>query len=131
MKRKIENVLVRQFITLDTQEMTSFDLDAKNIPLAIIYLPNANHLFVPQYDTGEIWKVSMTSSDMIFKTKPLTTSEISSICPSHDGHRLLLGSEDRTVRMWNIEYLRSSLLGHWFTHKANDPEANVEIRKLR
>jgi len=32
--------------TLDTQEMTSFDLDA-GFPLAIIHLPNANRLFVP------------------------------------------------------------------------------------
>ena len=32
---------------LDTQEMTSFDLDVEGIPSAIIHLPNANRLFVP------------------------------------------------------------------------------------
>jgi len=56
----------------------------------------------------EIWEVSMTSSDMIFKTEPLTTSRIRSICPSRDGHRLLVGSVDGTVRMQNMEDLGSS-----------------------
>jgi len=32
---------------LDTQDMTSFNLDVEDIPLAIIHLPNANYLFVP------------------------------------------------------------------------------------
>jgi len=56
----------------------------------------------------EIWEVSMTSSNMIFKTEPLTTSRIGSICPSRDGHRLLVGSDDGTVRMRNMEDLGSS-----------------------
>ena len=93
---------------LDTQEMTSFDLDVRYIPLAIIHLPNANRLFVPRYDAVEIWEVSMTSSNMIFKTEPLTTSGITSICPSRDGHRLLVGSFDKTVRMRNMEDFGSS-----------------------
>jgi len=92
---------------LDTQEMTSFDLDIY-IPPAIIHLPNANRLFVPRGHTVEIWEVSMTSSDMIFKTEPLNTSGISSICPLRDGHRILVGSVDGTVRMWNMEDLGSS-----------------------
>ena len=50
----------------------------------------------------------MTSSNMIFKTEPLTTSEIRSICPLRDGHRLLVGSGDGTVRMQNMEDLGSS-----------------------
>jgi len=57
----------------------------------------------------EIWEVSMTSSNMIFKTEPLTTSGIRSICPSRDGHRLLVGSIDGTVRMQDMEDLGSSL----------------------
>jgi len=61
---------------LDTQEMSFFDLDVGRIPPAIIHLPNADRLFVPQDDTVEIWEVSITSSDMIFKTKALTTSII-------------------------------------------------------
>jgi len=93
---------------LDTQEMTSFDLDVEDIPPAIIHLPNANRLFVPRNDTMEIWDVSMSSSNMIFKTEPLTTSSITSICPLRDGHRLLVGSRDGTVRMRNMEDLESS-----------------------
>jgi len=93
---------------LDTQEMTSFDLDVKDIPLAIIHLPNANRLFVPRGSTVEIWEVSMTGPNMIFKTEPLTTSWIKSICPLRDGHRLLVGSSDGTVRMRNMEDLGSS-----------------------
>jgi len=93
---------------LDTQEMTSFDLDVEDTPPAIIHLPNANRLFVPRVNTVEIWEVSMTSSNMIFETEPLTTSLISSICPSRDGHRLLVGSWDGTVRMWNMEDFGSS-----------------------
>jgi len=42
---------------------------------------------------------------MIFETEPLTTSYITSICPSRDGHRLLVGSGDGTVRTWNMEDL--------------------------
>ena len=52
----------------------------------------------------------MTGPNMIFKTLPKTTSFIESICPSHDGHRLLVGSEDGTVMMWNMEDLGSSQL---------------------
>jgi len=58
----------------------------------------------------EIWEVSMTSSNMIFKTEPLTTSRIGSICPSRDGQRLLVGSEDGTVRMRDMEDLESNQL---------------------
>jgi len=94
--------------TLDTQEMTSFDLDIKDIPPAIIHSSNTNHLFVPRDKTVEIWEVSMTSSNMIFKTEPLTTSGIESICPSRNGHRLLVGSDDGTVRMRNMEDFGSS-----------------------
>ena len=93
---------------LDTQEMTSFDLDIGRIPPAIIHLPNADRLFVPRDDAVEIWEVSMTSSDMIFKTEALTTSIITRICPLRDGHRLLVGSRDGTVRMQNMEDLGSS-----------------------
>jgi len=88
---------------LDTQEMISFDLDVQRIPLAIIHSPNASHLFIARYNTVKIWEVSMSSSNMIFKTGPLTTSSITSICPSRDGHRVLVGSKDGTVRMLNME----------------------------
>jgi len=93
---------------LDTQEMTFFNLDVTKIPSAIIHLPSANRLFVPQDKTVEIWEVSMTGPNMIIKTEPLTTSWIMSICPLHDGHKLLVGSEDGTVKMQNIEDFGSS-----------------------
>jgi len=94
---------------LDTQGMASFDLDVRYSPLAIIHLPNADHLFVPRDDTVEIWEVSMTGLNMIFKTEPLTASGITaSICPLRDGHRLLVGSGDGTVMMQNMEDLGSS-----------------------
>ena len=91
---------------LDTQEMTSVHDDI--IPPAIIHLRNAERLFVLQKNTVEIWEVSMTGSKKIFKTEPLNTSPISSICPLRDGHRLLVGSVDGTVRMLNMEDLGSS-----------------------
>ena len=87
--------------------MTSFDLDA-GFHLAIIHSPNANRLFVPRDHTVEIWEVSMTGPNMIFKAEPLTTFIITSICPLRDGHRLLVGSSDGTVRMQNMEDLGSS-----------------------
>jgi len=93
---------------LDTQEMTSFDLYVGDIPPAIIHLSNANRLFVPRGNAVEIWEVSMTGPNMIFKTEPLTTLWITSICPSRDGQGLLVGSRDGTVKMWNMEDLGSS-----------------------
>ena len=42
----------------------------------------------------EIWDVSVTGSKLIWETNPPTTLYIRSICPSPDGHRLLVGCED-------------------------------------
>ena len=53
----------------------------------------------------EIWEVSTTGSHMVFKTESPGTS---SIYLSRDGHRLLIGSHDGTVRMWNLEDLGSN-----------------------
>ena len=89
---------------LDTQEIVTFSGD---IPAAIIRAPLTSHLFIPQYDTVEMWEVSMTSSHMIFETKPPITSWITSICPSRDGHRVLMGSGDGTVRMWDVNLARN------------------------
>ena len=49
----------------------------------------------------------MTSSHMIFETKPLITSLIRSMCPSRDGHRILVGSRDGTVSMWDVNLARN------------------------
>ena len=90
---------------LDTQAMVSFDLDVGQIPPVVFHSPHANHVFVPQGNTVEIWEVSMTGPNMIFETEPLTNLWIGSICPLRDGLRFLVGSSDKTVRMWNMEDL--------------------------
>jgi len=90
---------------LDTQQMMSFDHGAGWASPAVIHLPHTNRVFVPRDKTVEIWEVSATSSNKIFETGPPTTSLISSICPSRDGHRLFIGSTDGTVRMLNLEDL--------------------------
>ena len=41
----------------------------------------------------------MAISHIILETKPPVTSVIMSICPPHDGHRILVGDEDGIVRM--------------------------------
>ena len=51
-----------------------------------------------------IWEVSMAISHIILETKPPVTSVIMSICPPHDGHRILVGDEDGIARMWVIGY---------------------------
>ena len=76
---------------LDTQQMVSFDLDVGYMPPTIIHSSYTNHVFVPRDDTVEIWEVSTTGSNMILKIESLRTS---SICPSRNGHRLLIGCED-------------------------------------
>ena len=90
---------------LDTQQMMSFDLDVGPASPAVIHLPHTNRVFVPRDKTVEIWEVSATGSNKIFETRPPITSSIISICPSCDGHRLLIGSTDGTVKMWNLEDL--------------------------
>jgi len=76
--------------SLDTQQMVTFDLDDGYTPLAV-------------------WEVSTTGSNMIFETEQLIDGRrISSICPSRDGHRLLIGDDDGTVRMLSLEDLGSN-----------------------
>ena len=91
---------------LDTQEMVCSNLDVRWTSPAVIHLPYTIRVFVPRDHTVEIWEVSRTGLNMVFETEPLTTE--SSICPSGNGHRLLMGSEDGTVRMWNLEDLGSN-----------------------
>ena len=90
---------------LDTNQMMPFDLHVGYDSPAVIH---TNRVFVPRDNTVEIWEVTETGSKMIFKTEPLTISSITSICPSHDGHRLSVGSPDGTVRMRDLEDLRSN-----------------------
>jgi len=87
---------------LDTQEMASFDHDLNYVP-DVIYSSLTNYLFINQDHTVKIWDVSMTGSKQIWETNPPTTSRIRSICPSRDGHRLLVGCLDGSVRMWELD----------------------------
>ena len=56
-----------------------------------------------------IWEVSIAISHIIFETRPLVTSVRMSICPSHDGHRILVGDKDGIVRIWVICYCMITL----------------------
>jgi len=94
---------------LDIQEMVTFSGD---IPTAIIHAPLTSHLFIPQDHIVEIWEVSMTSSHMtsphmIYGKKPLTPSQITSICPSQDGNKILVGSYSGIVSMWDVNLARN------------------------
>jgi len=82
--------------------MASFDHDFNYVP-HVIHSPLTNYLFINQIHTVEIWDVSMTGSKPIWETNPPTTSSIWRICPSRDGHRLLAGCEDGSVRMWELD----------------------------
>jgi len=86
---------------LDTQEMVSFSHDFNYI-LHVIHSSLTNYLFIQRNLTVEKWDVSTTGSKMIWE-KPQATSYVWSICPSRDGHRLLVGYNDGSVRMWNVD----------------------------
>jgi len=87
---------------LDTQEMASFDHDFDYVP-HVIHSPLTNYLFVEGSRTVKIWDVSVTGSKPIWETDPPAASRIWSICPSRDGHRLLVGCKDGGVRMWELD----------------------------
>jgi len=82
--------------------MASFDHDFDYVP-HVIHSPLTNYVFIQQICTVEIWDVSMTGSKPIWETNPPTNSGISSICPSRDGRRLLVGCWDGSVRMWELD----------------------------
>ena len=81
----------------DTQEMTSFSRRLHD-PHVI-----RNYLFGHQDHTVEIWDVSATGSKRIRETRPASTSRVRRICPSSDGHRVLAGYKDGSVRMWDVD----------------------------
>ena len=85
---------------LDTQEMTSFSHDSFSIP-HVIDSPHTTYLFIQQDNRVEIWGVSATGSKMIWKT--VSPSRVMVICPSRNGHRVLVAYDDRSVRMWNLD----------------------------
>jgi len=87
---------------LGTQEMASFNHEFDYVP-RVIHSPLTNYVFIEQVKTVEIWDVSVTGSRPIWETNPPTTSFIWRICPSQDGHRILVGCEDGSVRMWELD----------------------------
>ena len=87
---------------LDTQEMASFNYDF-NYVTHVVHSPLTNYLFIHQDHTVKIWDICMTGSKQIWETNPPTTSRIWSICPSRDGHRILVGCFDGSVRMWELD----------------------------
>ena len=87
---------------LDTQEMASFSYYSWRT-LDVIHSPLTNYLFILRNYSAEIWDVSATGSKMIWEIKPASTSGVRSICPSCNGHRVLVGYYDGSVRMWNLD----------------------------
>jgi len=87
---------------LDTQEMVSFSHDFNYKP-HVVHLPLTDYLFINRTYTVEMWDVSMTGSEWIWHTKSLANSIVTSICPSRDGHRVLVGYLSGSVRMWNVD----------------------------
>ena len=87
---------------LDTQEVASFSHDFDDA-LHAVHSPLTNYLFIERDHTVQIWDVSTTGLRMIWETYPPATSYVSSICPSSDGHRLLVGHSDGSVRMWDLD----------------------------
>ena len=85
---------------LDTQEMASFNHDFDYVP-DVIHSPFTNYLFIRRDHTVRIWDVLVTGLELIWETNPPTT--ICSSRPSRDGHRLLVGCEDGSVRMWELD----------------------------
>jgi len=82
--------------------MASFDHHFNYVPY-VIHSPLTNYLFINRDHVVEIWDVSMTGSKQIWETNPPTTSCIREICPSRDGHRILVGCSDGSVRMWELD----------------------------
>ena len=87
---------------LDTQEMASISVEIGRVPPSVICLSSTDHLFITRSRTVGIWEVLMTESNMIVEIESPMTSRISRVCPSRDGRRLLVGSEDGSVSMWSL-----------------------------
>jgi len=87
---------------LDTQEMVSFSHDFDYDP-HVVHSPLTNYLFIRRLYIVEMRDVSMTGSEWIWETKSLANLILTSICPLRDGHRLLVGYNSGSVRMWNVD----------------------------
>ena len=88
---------------LDAQEMAPFTFDYSHFLSKphVIHSPPTSYLFIVRDYRAEIWDVSATGSKTI--RKPAFTSSITSICPSRNGNRVLVGYWDGSVSMWNLD----------------------------
>jgi len=82
--------------------MVSFSHDFDYDP-HVVHSPLTNYLFIRRLYIVEMRDVSMTGSEWIWEMKSLANLIVTSICPSHDGHRLLVGYNSGSVRMWNVD----------------------------
>jgi len=87
---------------LDTQEMALFNHYFDGVP-RVIHSPFTDYVFIIRHNTVEIWDVSATGSKLIWETNLLVTSPICGTYPSRDGHRILVGCDDGSVRMWELD----------------------------
>ena len=82
--------------------MVSFSHDFDCAP-HVVHSPLTNYLFIPRDHTVEIWDVSTTGSKMVWEAKSPVGLYVTSVCPSRDGHRLLVGYYGGSMRMWNLD----------------------------
>ena len=87
--------------------MISFSHDFE-YELYVVHLPLTNYLFIQRIYTVEIWDVFTTGLEWIQGTKYLATSLETSICLLCDGHKLLVGYFNGSVRMWNVDLENSA-----------------------
>jgi len=60
--------------------------------------------------------------------KPASTSLLTSICPSSDGHRVLVGYYDGSVRMWNVDLENLAINQADITDTQDDSDERRVIR---
>jgi len=95
-------------LRLDTHKVASFSHDLGG-DSRVIRSSLTNYVFVNRPYTVEAWDVSVTGSKLIWETNPPTTSPICSTCSSQDGHRLLIGYDDGSVKMWEPDLENSAM----------------------
>ena len=113
---------------LDTKEMVFFSHDWSNSwsSLHVIHSSLTNYLFILWNFLVEIWDVSATGSKMIWKHASL--SGVTSICPSSNGHRVLVRYYDGSVRMWNLDLENLAINQADLTDTQDDSDGQQVIR---
>jgi len=113
---------------LGTQEMVSFSRGF-DYNIRVVHSPLTNYLFIERNYRVEMWDVSMTGSEWIWETNSLANSNVASICPSCDGHRLLVGYSGGSVRMWNVD-LEDSARNQADTTDTQDDTATQKVWEI-